>query len=140
MARVPSRGTDQFMLRFPEGMRDEIRQAAEASGRSMNTEILARLEQSLALPIGDLDQHLILRLKTAPSYKRAEIERDLAGVFEKHFPSDPIEMTPDDLWQMSMALFSDYPEHMKPSVRARVLEMCRLLAKDDAWLPPDERK
>lgn len=46
VVRIPSRGSDQFNLRFPDGMRDEIRRAAEASGRSMNAEIIARLEDS----------------------------------------------------------------------------------------------
>lgn len=35
---------DQYMLRFPDGMRDQIKQAAEFSGRSMNAEIIHRLK------------------------------------------------------------------------------------------------
>lgn len=42
------RRADQFPLRLPEGMRDTLRQKAEASYRSMNGEIVYRLEQSLA--------------------------------------------------------------------------------------------
>ena len=39
------------MVRFPDGMRDAIKRAAEANGRSMNAEIVHRLEVSLyALP------------------------------------------------------------------------------------------
>lgn len=34
------------MLRLPDGMRDRIKAAAEASNRSMNAEIVARLEKS----------------------------------------------------------------------------------------------
>lgn len=34
------------MLRFPEGMRDRIRAEAEQNNRSMNAEIIARLEHS----------------------------------------------------------------------------------------------
>lgn len=37
------RGADQFQVRLPEGMRDEIAAAAKANGRSMNAEIVARL-------------------------------------------------------------------------------------------------
>lgn len=37
---------DQFSLRFPDGLRDQIKVAAAASGRSMNTEIILRLEAS----------------------------------------------------------------------------------------------
>lgn len=41
------RGSDQFIVRFPPGMRDTIAAAAEGNGRSMNAEIVARLEFSL---------------------------------------------------------------------------------------------
>lgn len=35
---------DQYMMRFPKGMRDELKAAAKANGRALNTEIIARLE------------------------------------------------------------------------------------------------
>lgn len=47
MARgQPGRGSDQFPLRLPDGMRDRIKAAAEANNRSMNAEILATLEEA----------------------------------------------------------------------------------------------
>lgn len=42
----PSDKLDKFMLRFPDGMRDRVREASELNGRSMNSEIIHRLEQS----------------------------------------------------------------------------------------------
>ncbi|WP_312418951.1 Arc family DNA-binding protein [Shinella sp.] len=42
------RGSDQFPLRLPDGMRDAIKAAAEISGRSMNVEIVSRLEASFS--------------------------------------------------------------------------------------------
>jgi hypothetical protein len=55
MARgdFPSSKQDQFMVRFPDGMRDDIRQSAEISGRSMNAEIIQRLKQSYKEPDAD---------------------------------------------------------------------------------------
>lgn len=48
MAASPNRAwKDQYMLRLPDGMRDRIAELAKASGRSMNAEIVARLERSL---------------------------------------------------------------------------------------------
>jgi hypothetical protein len=38
------------MLRFPDGMRDKIADAAKAAGRSMNAEIVARLQASFEAP------------------------------------------------------------------------------------------
>lgn len=38
------RGSDQFPLRLPDGLRDRIKAEADKNGRSMNAEIVARLE------------------------------------------------------------------------------------------------
>lgn len=40
------RGSDQFMVRLPEGMRERIKRAAERNGRSMNAEVVATLEHT----------------------------------------------------------------------------------------------
>ena len=45
--RRPGRGADQFIVRFPEGMRDKIKKAADENGRSMNAEIVKRLQDTL---------------------------------------------------------------------------------------------
>jgi beta-phosphoglucomutase-like phosphatase (HAD superfamily) len=43
-APFPSDQQDKFMLRMPDGMRERIKAAADANGRSMNSEIVATLE------------------------------------------------------------------------------------------------
>lgn len=43
----PGRGSDQFPLRFPAGMRDFIKDAADRNNRSMNAEIIARLQTTI---------------------------------------------------------------------------------------------
>lgn len=47
--RGMSRQDPQFKLRMTEELRDQIAEAAKASNRSMNAEIIARLEQSFAI-------------------------------------------------------------------------------------------
>ncbi|WP_060602717.1 Arc family DNA-binding protein [Aureimonas altamirensis] len=42
------RGADQTVVRFPDGLRDLIKAAAAENGRSMNAEIMSRLEASFA--------------------------------------------------------------------------------------------
>lgn len=42
----PSRTAEQFVVRFPDGMRDRIAEEAKAANRSMNADIVARLQQS----------------------------------------------------------------------------------------------
>lgn len=49
VSRIPSRGSDQFNLRFPDGMRERIRASAEENGRSMNAEIIYRLQTTLEM-------------------------------------------------------------------------------------------
>lgn len=47
---APSDVADKFMLRLPDGMRDRLKQLAAENKRSLNAEIIARLEQSLQSP------------------------------------------------------------------------------------------
>ncbi len=42
----PSDEADKYVIRFPSGMRDALKAAAESSNRSMNAEIVGRLQQS----------------------------------------------------------------------------------------------
>lgn len=44
MAERVGRGADQFVVRLPDGMRERIAEQAKANNRSMNAEIVARLE------------------------------------------------------------------------------------------------
>ena len=42
-----SRDADKFVVRLPDGMRDQITDVARTNGRSMNKEIIKRLERTL---------------------------------------------------------------------------------------------
>lgn len=42
-----TRASDQFPLRLPDGMRDELKRLANENGRSMNAEIVSALEDYL---------------------------------------------------------------------------------------------
>lgn len=42
----PSSAQDKFVLRLPDGMRDRIREEADKNNRSMNAEIVSRLEET----------------------------------------------------------------------------------------------
>lgn len=45
-----SRHADKYIVRFPDGMRDKIAEAAKTAGRTMNAEIVARLQKSFEDP------------------------------------------------------------------------------------------
>lgn len=51
-----SRTADKFVVRLPQGMRDRIAEVAKQHHRSMNSEIIARLEHSL-LDLPSLPEH-----------------------------------------------------------------------------------
>lgn len=55
-----SRKLDQYIVRFPDGMRDRLKDEAENNNRSLNAEIVARLERYDDLP------------KIVRDYERAE--------------------------------------------------------------------
>lgn len=46
MAKRPASEADKLIIRLPDGMREKIRRAAASNNRSMNGEVIARLEQS----------------------------------------------------------------------------------------------
>lgn len=76
------RDSDKFMLRFPDGMRDRIREAAEGNKRSMNAEIVARLEQTFDPSQGsagflDSSIHSILNRSTGDIEATKELEESL---------------------------------------------------------------
>lgn len=76
MARgnFPSAKQDQFVLRLPEGMRDKIREAAEANSRSMNAEIVARLEEHPTLAA--LPERLAIAISERGEMRRALAQSD----------------------------------------------------------------
>lgn len=43
----PSRKLDQYIVRFPDGMRDQIKASAQKNMRSMNAQIIYLLSKAL---------------------------------------------------------------------------------------------
>jgi hypothetical protein len=64
----PSRKLDKFILRLPDGMRDAIAASAKANNRSMNAEIVLRLQNSFSSY--DDDDPLPEGLYLLPDYLR----------------------------------------------------------------------
>ena len=60
-ALYSSRTADKFVVRLPDGMRERIADVARNHHRSMNSEIISRLEQSL-FQEGTLDSSPIMHM------------------------------------------------------------------------------
>ncbi|MEQ8446936.1 MAG: Arc family DNA-binding protein [Pelagibacterium sp.] len=64
----PSRKLDQYIVRFPDGMRDELKTAAAENNRSLNAEIIARLQSTMEDTFSDAI--LLERIKELVMAKR----------------------------------------------------------------------
>jgi hypothetical protein len=83
----PGRGSDQFIVRLPDGMRDFIAEMAERSGRSMNAEIVNALAHQIArfspgkpLPAGMIE---VMNDAMAERIRQGEIQRTVREMGEK---------------------------------------------------------
>jgi hypothetical protein len=75
--RTVGRESDKFMLRFPDGMRDRIADQAKLNNRSMNAEIVARLEQSFDGPVKQSEvEELLQKLSERDDTAQKVAERD----------------------------------------------------------------
>ena len=85
--KYPSDSAAKFMVRLPEGMRDRIAEAAKANGRSMNSEVVARLEASFNMDLADEATQLkIVELVNAAFDARLKREKDLVSRLSKKKP------------------------------------------------------
>ena len=78
-ALYSSRTADKFVVRLPDGMRERIADVARNHHRSMNSEIISRLEQSL-FQEGTLDSGPILHMDSA---ELSNSERELLQRFRQ---------------------------------------------------------
>jgi hypothetical protein len=90
---------DKYIVRFPDGMRDQIAAAAKANNRSMNAEIVARLQQTfgitgvrarlLDLVASHLDEALASALKTVGVTPEVQAILDEEGPLLPVKPMEP---------------------------------------------------
>mgnify|MGYP001118544822 CR=1 FL=1 len=75
------RGDDQYMVRFPKGLRDRIKAKAEENGRSMNSEIVAALEEAFpeGMAMGEFIQTWVAPITVAKSRKEKDTLAEVAN-------------------------------------------------------------
>ena len=85
MAAGTGSTSDRFQLRLPDGMRDQLAEAATANARSLNDEIIQRLTQSLERDGRQqkLSQHLKIQ-----GNRLAEVEEEIAALVQQLRLSD----------------------------------------------------
>lgn len=78
----PSRSAEQFVVRFPEGMRDQIADMAKKNSRSMNAEIVHRLHISLMADDFDTLEKAGTRITEGEPSPPTPSAQDLAAALE----------------------------------------------------------
>lgn len=74
-----SRTADKFVVRLPDGMREKISEVARIHHRSMNSEIICRLEDSLAQDL-DLEETEVALEPAALSQNERELLMKFRGL------------------------------------------------------------
>ncbi len=105
------RGSDQFPLRLPDGLRGRIKVAAERGGRSMNTEIVRALELAFPKPVSLKDRFELLpdlfsgvrKLRGYDGALAAIIDATVSAMEEGAAGSDPT-LDDDDVRELQKAL------------------------------------
>ncbi|WP_454259509.1 Arc family DNA-binding protein [Pseudoxanthomonas mexicana] len=93
-----ARGQDKFVVRLPEGMRDQIEVAARKAGRSMNAEFVQRLAESFeertAPEVASLQSDIrILKAALQAAHQAMENQNRLINVLTVQPPD--AELTPE---------------------------------------------
>lgn len=122
----PGRGSDQFPLRLPPGMRDQIKRAAEESGRSMNSEILDVLreyfpeEPSVEELVDEIDHTLALLRDIQAHSKSGDVTRSnkFLSVIGR------LSAANDELWKSVSEDRQSPIVKLEPEVLADLSKMC----------------
>ncbi|AJI88303.1 arc-like DNA binding domain protein [Yersinia rochesterensis] len=96
MAEKQVKDYEKFVVRFPDGMRDAIAERAKANGRSMNSEIVQILEDSL------------------------EIEKEVSSARKAKESGEPM---PDFYEKLYSRLEGEFLEKLQESIVTKLREM-----------------
>ncbi|UIK05035.1 Arc family DNA-binding protein [Neorhizobium galegae] len=93
------RGSEQAMIRLPDGMRDQLKAAAENNGRSMNAEIVERLEQSFRSLL--IPEDLWGRIQVYAQRNGRATSEEVLRLLDREYPRQwPVENSLDELVEM----------------------------------------
>lgn len=99
--------SDKFMLRLPDGMRDQIKTSANNNGRSMNAEIVQAIIYYLQRPRFEID----VGLQPVQDYDFTEENADAAMEPRAHFVDGP-----DDIARAVDQMAERYKQTLRESL------------------------
>ncbi len=110
----PSDAAEKFIIRLPPGMRERISEAAKESKRSMNSEVVHRLQESFDPKIDLREYFRITELEAHLRHSRSEVFV-LAAILRHS-----ISLLPDDLSDVDKVFFAK--AHEKATILIDALE------------------
>lgn len=73
----PSDEAEKYIVRFPAGMRDQLKDAAKAANRTLNAEIVARLQASFKQEEAEAPPYAV------PAGVNPELDRQIAAMHKR---------------------------------------------------------
>ncbi|QIB37011.1 Arc family DNA-binding protein [Rhizobium oryzihabitans] len=137
------RGSEQVMIRLPDGMRDTLKEIAAANGRSMNAEIVERLGASLQWPWISISPELHDEAIDLPmgilSELEAKIKADIEFLVGEALYNHKLSQS--NLVHQFESIVEYAPEEERPKLRQEIrdlliragvsVEAAGMFAKDD---------
>lgn len=139
-----SRDLDKVIARLPDGMRDKLKASAAANKRSLNAEIVERLERSFPTwPHIAVPTWIMERVNAASPEQRmgaeAQINTLVEDFLEQQFP-DPFGDANGVMDQFS-ALVRRAPERLRPKFRQEMEKLVQsILDAEGAQQRPPAKK
>ncbi|MGO4334939.1 Arc family DNA-binding protein [Labrys sp. KB_33_2] len=166
MARggYPSDKQDQFMIRFPDGMRDRVKASAERHKRSMNAEIISMIEMAFlidaqvegsdvapqpklspgaqrvveALTERVTSSEFHARLKEAAAKNKRSVDAEIIDRLENSFDEDRVNLTMDNVQKLISLTIDTTIRQLKNNQRPDLGKKgSRLLLDKDEDKKPD---
>jgi hypothetical protein len=140
----PSRAAEQFVLRLPPGLRDKFAERAKSNNRSMNAELVQRLETSLASEQnsppaeGDLSWYITAEIKQMANEQGVPFDEMLVKlIFAGLHPTAPqvlyVALFPGTTKEQMRAAMEASNEFTKPDTSV-VMEMLQRAPWKPSWL------
>lgn len=113
------RGSEQFVLRLPDGMRDRVKQLADEHGRSMNSEIVSALEEWLQRADYDREREEYEKANPLEGPKPGDVIEEGAAPMEEI--QDFFVNSPDDVERIIQRMVTETEKNLRKSM----MEMLR---------------
>lgn len=126
--KYPSDKQDQFMIRFPDGMRDKLKELASINGRSLNAEIIDLIQTALEWPTVKVPAPLreeALEVLPFDVLDSIEDEIKLFAVQRLATTIENLKASRGNLYKTLMDMLDHVPEDERERIKAELNRLLR---------------